>query len=304
MKKALIIITTVFLLAGCNFNKTNDKQFNESDAEKPVVTENTKLYTDEEFNISFEYPNDWEIIDNQERFDHAVTLVSNGNEYMFFDYQAESYDEYENRNSKAIEEAKISVEETTLVNYPAKRYGMHGGMDYLVEVEEHYVRVNSEMNLTQKQIEGLEEILNSLTFAEPFTVQGNKVTINNVNLTFKFTDNCTIEDNTIEFGPETLIPESPTDKDYTRPNFELTLIDQKSFNEILEFAKENPDIAFPPTPEKINDLNVATWVQGGLCEYYYFEIIGETQNIQIKDRNCSSEVDTEEYISNLLESVE
>jgi len=138
---------------------------------------------------------------------------------------------------------------------------------------------------------------------DPFTIEGDKVTVNGENITFRFLDDFNIKDNTIEFGPETHIPESPTDQEYTHPMFKLTVVDQKSFDEISEMANEKSTIQTPITLEEVNDLNIARWSEVGICEYYFYEIIGENHNLKIHDRNYSSD-DLEGAFNTLLEYIE
>lgn len=146
-----------------------------------------------------------------------------------------------------------------------------------------------------------EVVMSTITKPKPtdaFTVQGNKVTINSENLTFTFTDNFIITGNTIEFGPETKMPESPTDREYTRPAFILKLLPQRNYNEI----QNNESVTSEFNLETINNIQVANWEESTFCETNYYEIIGETQNIQLMNRNCATGVNPTEYLSNLLKS--
>ncbi len=158
MKKTLSFITAIFLLAGCN--QTN----NNVPVDEPVSDgAGMSIYKDEEFNISFNYPSDW-TIDEQDRFEHAVGIFTGDNEEsIFFDYQINP-EEFENSFKKGMEENKVSVEESSLAGYPAKEYRMEGAIKYLVEIENEFVLFDSEFEFTQEQKEGMKEILNSLSF--------------------------------------------------------------------------------------------------------------------------------------------
>lgn len=172
MKKALIIITTIFLLAGCNFNETNDTQTNESDAKTAVVTENTKTYTDEESNISFNYPLNWEV--TEDTANQSVRIMSSSNpdnagNRLTVTIPSESFEEYENTHQKIISENKMSInaypEDFTLeTEYDTKVYGQHGGLYQIIKINDNYIGVGSEFQFTDYEKQGLEEIINSLSF--------------------------------------------------------------------------------------------------------------------------------------------
>ena|SRR3989338_4719547 len=184
MNKFLLTIVSALLLVGCNqVNNTPSKQ-------------NTSTYNNEEFNISFQYPSNWEVVDKQvvkklvdhkvvseeEKFEHSVVLVTGhskiyaDNPDIFFDYQSESFDEYESITKKAytpieIDGEKIgglSIEEITIANYPAKKYIPYGieasEIIYIIEKNGKFVKFSTEFYLTEEQKVGIEKILNSLEF--------------------------------------------------------------------------------------------------------------------------------------------
>jgi len=138
--------------------------------------------------------------------------------------------------------------------------------------------------------------LNKTDELSTFTVKGNEVTINSEDLTFTFPDNFNIEGNTIEFGPETHIPESPTDKEYKWPAFVLKLVPQRSYSEIQESLSATSEFNL----ETINGVQVGSWEDSVFCETHYYEVIGEAQSIQLMNRGCSGEIDG---LRDLLESV-
>ena len=133
------------------------------------------------------------------------------------------------------------------------------------------------------------------TTSEIFTVENNKVTVNSENITFNFTDNFEVTDESIKFGPETVIPESPTDKKYTRPAFSLKLVPQRSYNEI----QKNQSTTSSFTQVKVNQFDVIKWKDSSFCDTQYYEIIGVGQNIQLKDQSCN-QVNSNDYFEELL----
>lgn len=163
MKKILLVTTAMFLLAGCT-QTNNNVPVNEPVSDEATVGK----YKNEEFNISFNYPSDWSIGENNTN--KSVTVLStrpdNGSE-MTVTIPAQSFDEYEKEMSELIASGKMSVENNSPLEdttYPSKKYGQEGWVYYLIEINGNYVGVGSEMYLTQDQKEGLKEILNSLSF--------------------------------------------------------------------------------------------------------------------------------------------
>lgn len=148
--------------------------------------ENTHTYNNEEFNISFQYPSNWEVIDKQvvkklvdnkviseeEKFKNSVILKTGRNESIFFDYKSMSFDEYENyKQPKELGDEEIGgflIEEIIMANYPAKKYTEYGielaGISYIIEKNGKFLMFNTESGLTEEQKVGVEEILNSLEF--------------------------------------------------------------------------------------------------------------------------------------------
>jgi len=174
MKKFLLTISALLLLVGCNQVNT------------PPATKNTNTYNNKEFNISFKYPSNWEVIDNQvvkklvdnklvseeEKIEHSVILKTGHNESIFFDYKSMSFDEYEKYkqpnefgNNK---KSGFQIEEITMATYPAKKYTEYGielaGINYIIEKNGKFLMFSTESGLTEQQKVGVEEILNSLKF--------------------------------------------------------------------------------------------------------------------------------------------
>lgn len=150
MKKILIIITAILLLAGCS--------------EATVST-----YNNEEFNISFNYPTDWTIEENETN--KSVTVASppdmdNAGNLISITIPSESFEEYESTNKELLAENKMSINshpgfETEL---PTKIYGQHGWVYQIIEIDGKYISAGSETIFNEKEMEGLKEILNSLSF--------------------------------------------------------------------------------------------------------------------------------------------
>lgn len=154
MKKILILISATLLLAGCN-------------GQKASVTKNASSYYSSALGISFDYPSNWKISE-----DKSITISSPPTDDAGTNIQitipAEGFDEYENINKHLIQSNKMYMQKTNIKTrnneYPAREYGQHGGRYYLIQVGEHFVGVTSERYLNQKQEEGLNVILDSLSF--------------------------------------------------------------------------------------------------------------------------------------------
>ena len=151
MEKIKLLIIAILLLTGCSLK------------DQAAITEKTNTYNNEEFNVSFQYPSDWELNESGKN-KHAVMLVTEPKKDIYFDYRYESIDGYESENDELIAEGKISVKKTALANYPAKEYGMEGAIKYIIEKNGRYMFISTENGLTQDQKAGMEEILNSLSF--------------------------------------------------------------------------------------------------------------------------------------------
>lgn len=150
MKKLSLLIIAVFTLVGCNQGLN-------------TPTEDVNTYTDEEFNVSFSYPSNWEI-DAQDRFVNSVGIFTGDNqEYIFIDYKID-LEEFEKMLGVGTGEGGVSVKESSIAGYPATEYRMHGGIKYIIEFSGNFVMIDSEFELTQEQEEGIKEILNSLSF--------------------------------------------------------------------------------------------------------------------------------------------
>jgi hypothetical protein len=158
MKKLSLLIIATLAFIGCNQQST----------------ESTNTYDSESSDISFEYPFDWEIEENTNGF--AISVISPTSEIagnnMVVRIPAASFEEYEIANKEQLEIdgetgfGAMSVEETSPLDndtYTAKKYGQHGWIYYLVEVDEIYVGVGSEVDLTEEWKEGLELILSTIS---------------------------------------------------------------------------------------------------------------------------------------------
>lgn len=139
---------------------------------------------------------------------------------------------------------------------------------------------------------------NPISISDQFTSKENQVTINSENLTFTFPDEFYIYDDEISFGPQTHIPESPTDKIYTRPAFTLKVIPQRNLEEIKNTVTTTNKV----TSKTINNFTIATWDNSGFCENFLYEIIGKKNNIQLDSTVCE-EINAEEYFDNLVNNV-
>lgn len=162
MKKLLLVTASIFLLMGCSQINNN------ASVDKPVTDQASEsTYQNKKFNISFNYPSNWTIKENDAK--KSVTVQSNrpsnGSEIMVT-VPAESFKEYENKMSELIASGQMSVENSSPIegtSYATKKYGHEGGLYYLIEINGKYVGIEGEMYLTQDQKEGLKEILNSLS---------------------------------------------------------------------------------------------------------------------------------------------
>ena len=169
MKKTLLLIAAVLLLTACTQEAETNIQADEPIVEQEAVTENIKSYTIEELNISFDYPADWE--QNELKTKDKVQFVSPKRDDI--NYRAaviipgQSFEEFETENKQYIEEKYISVKDnypTDADKYPSKEYTEHGGVRYLIEIDDNYVEVLSEDPPDEKQKQGLDVILNSISF--------------------------------------------------------------------------------------------------------------------------------------------
>ena len=127
-------------------------------------------YSNSQLKLSFEYPYDWKVLKED---DGEVILMSpkryNMNYALSVTFPAESFEEYETLHREQIDEGYMSVEsiEMTLENqtYSTKEYGQHGGLTYLAQVGDSYVKINTEAYFSDQQKEEIGVILNSLSFS-------------------------------------------------------------------------------------------------------------------------------------------
>ena len=161
MKKLLFTIIGALLLVGCSHQSSAPA----------AVSINT--YNNDDYNISFQYPANWEVTDSQivkkladnkvesevEKFEHSVVLMTGDNQRIFFDYDSQSFDEYESSKQPNI------TEEFVLANYPGKKYTEYGielaGISYMVEKNGKFLMFSTESDLTEEQRVGVEGILYS-----------------------------------------------------------------------------------------------------------------------------------------------
>lgn len=137
----------------------------------------------------------------------------------------------------------------------------------------------------------------------PFNkISDKQYEILNENIILNFDTPVEINNNSLRFGPSSHIPESPTDKEYTRPAFVLRVIPKSDFDEIYD-NYSNIEVASDPILETINNFEVATWIIADLCTYNYYEIIGENSNIQLYDQSCD-DIDTPTYFRNFINDIE
>jgi len=164
MKKILLVTTAIFLLAGCTQTNNNVPVDEPASDEAAVNT-----YNNEEFNISFNYPSGWTIRENETN--KSVTVASppdmdNAGNLIVIKIPSESFEEYESTNKELLAEDKMSINshsgfETEL---PTKIYGQHGWLYQIIEIDGKYISAGNETVFSEKEKEGLKEILNSLTF--------------------------------------------------------------------------------------------------------------------------------------------
>jgi len=147
MRTIIALLSVSLLLSGCG------------------LTNKTNIYTDEESNISFTIPEGWEVKPD-DRFSNAVGLQTNKSTYgyIYFDYNSESFEEHEKRRTSEYygfsEELNLGADEI----FPTKVYKGMDETNYIVEINGSYVRFNAESSLVQDQIDGINEILDSITF--------------------------------------------------------------------------------------------------------------------------------------------
>jgi len=184
MKATILLITLIFLLTGCSQNNENVMQVDETPDVQRVVLDETKApntYNDEELNISFEFPLNWEMY-TQENEEHTVYFEPEGdyNRTIIFDYQSESFDEYERRGNVGKSPKAEDYTEDYLVNfteklaeemyfadnpnYPARMYQGFESVKYIIKIDGKYVMFRREYWLNQQEEQDLVEILNSLSF--------------------------------------------------------------------------------------------------------------------------------------------
>ena len=128
---------------------------------------------------------------------------------------------------------------------------------------------------------------------EHFTVTGNQVTVVDENITFNIPGDFTVDENIIEFGPESHIPESPTDGNYKKPAFKLEIIPKRTIEEI-PYETE-------PVVETINDHQVIKWSLQAFCYQNRYELVGEKNNILIRSTTCEDH-DSETVFTEMLNS--
>ncbi len=181
MKKTILIATSLLLLTGCSQQKSQPVDITDQlqkldntqlSDETLAKIKDIKKYSSEKPAVSFEYPSNWEArtIKPNSTTDSFITINS-PNVKILVDLPARSFEEYEKNNKKDIQDGKISVKEnsspTDNKKYLAKEYRTQGVLYYLIKIDKIYVGVEvgvgSEQDLTQKEKEQLDIILNSLS---------------------------------------------------------------------------------------------------------------------------------------------
>ncbi len=163
MKKIILVTTAIFLLAGCSQANNN------TPVDEPVVDQTSDgTYQNEEFNISFNYPTDWAIEENETNKSVTVTSppdMDNAGNLISITIPSESFAEYEDTNKELLAEEKMSIN-----NHPGfetklstKIYGQHGWLYQIIEIDGKYISAGNETVFSEKEKEGLKEILNSLS---------------------------------------------------------------------------------------------------------------------------------------------
>ncbi|MBD3331070.1 hypothetical protein GF354_06140 [Candidatus Peregrinibacteria bacterium] len=174
MNKTILTLIITILLTACN------------QASPTPPPENLSTYTNEDYNVAFQYPSNWELKDSQpvkkllnhevieevEKFEHAVVLKTGGNETIYFDYESLNFEEY--KSYKGFDErgdtdiGGYSIENITMAGYPAKKYKEWGielaGITYIVDKDGKFLMFIDETDLSEGEMTGVEKIIKSIEF--------------------------------------------------------------------------------------------------------------------------------------------
>lgn len=154
------------IVIGKKYNYEFSKTCSANTREDIIKTmEFTASYTSENHNVSFDYPSNWELNENE-----SIQIVSPVSPppgtNITITIPAKSFDEYESEHKDLIETGKMSIEDsnpTDIDNLTVKKYGQHGWLYYLIEVDGLYLSVGSEVYWTEAEKAGVNLILNSLS---------------------------------------------------------------------------------------------------------------------------------------------
>ncbi len=126
-----------------------------------------RTYTHPEQRVSFDYPSHWNV--KKDEVD-VITITSpqssETNSQVLITIPVQSFESYEQQYNTRIQEGKMSVSTkhpTGSKTQKAKKYGQHGWLLYIVEVDDGYVGIGSERSLNDNQKAGLDIILNSMS---------------------------------------------------------------------------------------------------------------------------------------------
>lgn len=186
MKKTILLATSLLLLTACGQQKSqpvditeqlqkaditqiSDETIAEITGNKDATIDRVEKFNSKEFNLSFEYPANWEIEtpETNKNTDSILLIIP---EYgkgrdVFINLPAKSFEEYEKIIKESIDKGEISVKAnsspTDNKKYMAKKYQGQEGHYYLIKVDKIYVGVDSD--LSQKEKEQLDIMLNSIS---------------------------------------------------------------------------------------------------------------------------------------------
>jgi len=137
-----------------------------------------------------------------------------------------------------------------------------------------------------------------------FIVEGNSLTLEGEDITLTFEDEFEVNDQSVEFGPKGITPESPTDKPYETLYYSLSLANKRSVNEIRREIDEldQDRVSLKPVEIEIGDLKGLKWAVGGMCEERIMELLGRNNNIRFYSSGCHTPLrDTDfEYFERLF----
>ncbi|PIQ79556.1 hypothetical protein COV81_01670 [Candidatus Peregrinibacteria bacterium CG11_big_fil_rev_8_21_14_0_20_41_10] len=143
MKKVLLLVGAIMLLAGCS-------------GQNAVITNDTSSYNSTTLNASFNYPSNWEVNDSG-----TITVASPPTEdaetQIIIKIPAETFNEYETTNKEALQANNT---------YTAREYGQESALYDLIKVDDHFVGVSAERYMTPEQEAGLDMVLDSLHFED------------------------------------------------------------------------------------------------------------------------------------------